>query len=85
MSERCELVEWRICRPQKAQRAFGGGWVFHAEGAQSIFGLSRARKILRELKRNGDGHKNHCWEIRHAMSFEPAPINHEVSHDESSR
>ncbi len=65
LSQRSELIEWRICRPQPKGV---DGWIFHSEGAQSIFGLSRARKILRELTRD-----RKTWEIRHVDSFEPPP------------
>lgn len=57
-----ELIEWRIGKPRRAHRP-NEGWVFHSEGAQSTFGLTRARRILKNL---GAG-----WEIRHATTFEP--------------
>lgn len=53
-----ELIEWRISKTAQGRR------VFHSEGAQSIFGLSRARKILKLL--GGDP-----WEIVHKDTFEP--------------
>jgi len=55
-----ELIEWRI-----AKRRRGEIVAFHSEGAQSTFGLSRARKILKGL---GPG-----WEILKASSLEPPP------------
>jgi hypothetical protein len=60
-----ELIEWRICKVRRARTAGErnpGVWTFHSEGAQSTFGLTRARKILKAL---GAG-----WEIRHARTFE---------------
>jgi hypothetical protein len=61
-----ELIEWRICKVTR-QRIEGerspGMWTFHSEGAQSTFGLTRAKKILKVL---GPG-----WEIRHSSTFEP--------------
>lgn len=52
-----ELIEWRICRTHQ------GRYLFHSEGAQSVFGLSRARKILKAL--GGDP-----WKIIHQSTFE---------------
>jgi len=45
------MVEWRIARFVR------GKWVYHNEGAQSVFSEPTAKKILKQLKGN--------WELRH--------------------
>ena len=48
---RSPLVEWRIARQVR------GKWVFHTEGAQSVFSEPRARQIIKKLAGT--------WELRH--------------------
>lgn len=56
-----ELIEYRLARRTKA----GQPTQFHQDGAQSVFSLSRARKILRNI--------GPAWQIVHMSTLEPAP------------
>jgi len=38
-----ELIEWQVVRTDKGERRV------HSEGAQSVFGRTRARKVAKEL------------------------------------
>lgn len=53
-------VEWGVYKIDPA-----GLKVRHSEGAQTVFGLTRARKVLKEL---GEG-----WTVLHAHTGEPPP------------
>lgn len=53
-----ERVEWAVYKI-----APDGSRVRHSEGAQTVFGLSRARRVVKEL---GAG-----WVIRHATEDTP--------------
>ena len=48
---RSPLVEWRIARQVRDK------WVYHTEGAQSVFSEPTAKKIIKQLKGT--------WELRH--------------------
>ena len=51
-----ELIEWSIVKRQ------GALWKHHLEGAQSVFGLTTARKIVKRL--------GPPWEVRKASTLE---------------
>lgn len=51
-----ELIEWQVVKRQ------GALWKHHLEGAQSVFGLSTARKIVKKL--------GPPWEVRHTQTLE---------------
>ena len=56
---RSELIEWRICCTREGRR------LFHSEGAQTVFGLTRARKIVKNL--------GEPWRIVHGTTFDEPP------------
>ena len=56
---RCEPIEWQLMKQAKL------GLLRHSEGAQTTFGLSRARRILKNL---GPG-----WAIVHMTTHAPPP------------
>lgn len=59
-----ELVEWEVLHVDKA-----GNIVRHSEGAQSRFGLTRARKIAKAL--------GEPWKVNHYHTLVP-PDEHEA-------
>jgi hypothetical protein len=56
---RSEAIEWVITCISKGRR------LFHSEGAQTVFGLTRARKIVKLL--------GEPWKIAHKDTFDEAP------------
>lgn len=52
-----ELIEWVVTRLEKGQRKF------HTEGAQSVFGMTRARKVAKAL--------GPPWEVAHRDLLTP--------------
>jgi hypothetical protein len=51
-----ELIEWVVTRVKNGERTF------HTEGAQSVFGLTRARKVVKAL--------GPPWEVRKQSTLE---------------
>ena len=62
----CEPIEWSIIRFDR-----DGKMLRHNEGAQSVFGLERARKVVHKL---GPG-----WKIRHVDTLVEPPTDTEES------
>ena len=60
----CEPIEWSIIRFDR-----DGKMSRHNEGAQSVFGIERARKILKKL---GPG-----WKVRHMDTLAEPPVTDE--------